>query len=74
MAIVDCAYAPFVIVLSMIFIGERMTGLQTAGVGLILAALFMITVRRPDPAADRRLFLSGVGIGIVSLFSRRPGS
>ncbi len=73
MAIVDCAYAPFVIVLSVLFIGERMTWLQTAGVGLILAAVLMITVRRPDPGADRRLFLSGVGIGIVSLFFQAAG-
>ncbi len=73
MAIVDCAYAPFVIVLSMIFIGERMTWLQTAGVGLILAAVLMITFRRPDPGADRRRILSGIGIGVVSLFFQAAG-
>lgn len=72
-AIVDCAYAPFVIVLSMLFIGERMTGLQTAGVGLILAAVLLITLRRPDSLISRRVLLSGVGIGIVSLFFQAAG-
>jgi drug/metabolite transporter (DMT)-like permease len=73
MAIVDCAYSPFVIVLSVLFIGERMTLLQTFGVLLILAAVAMITVRRPDSQARRRILLSGVGIGIVSLFFQAAG-
>jgi drug/metabolite transporter (DMT)-like permease len=73
MAIVDCAYAPFVIVLSVLFLGERMTGLQTAGVGLIMVAVLMITLRRTDSGADRNLILSGIGIGIVSLFFQAAG-
>jgi drug/metabolite transporter (DMT)-like permease len=31
-AIVDCAYAPFVIGLSFLFLGERMSAVKTAGV------------------------------------------
>ena len=73
MAIVDCAYSPFVIVLSVLFIAEKMTLLQTAGVLLILAAVAMITVRRPDAKLPRRTLLSGVGIGIVSLFFQAAG-
>jgi drug/metabolite transporter (DMT)-like permease len=73
MAIVDCGYSPFVIVLSMFLIGERMIALQAAGVALILAAVLMITVR---PAATRlpgKALLAGVGIGIAAVFLQAAG-
>jgi drug/metabolite transporter (DMT)-like permease len=73
MAIVDCSYSPFVIVLSTVFIGERMTGLQTLGVGLILGAVLMITIRPSAARLPRRALLAGVGIGIVAIFLQAAG-
>jgi drug/metabolite transporter (DMT)-like permease len=73
MAIVDCSYSPFVIVLSVLFIGERMTGLQTLGVGLILAAVLMITLRPSAARLPRQALLAGVGIGVVAIFLQAAG-
>ena len=73
MAIVDCGYSPFVIVLSTLFLGERMTALQTAGVALILAAVLMITVRPAAIKLPRGALLAGVGIGIAAVFLQAAG-
>ena len=73
MAIVDCGYSPFVIVLSVLFIGERMTALQAAGVALILAAVLMITVRPAATRLPRGTLLAGVGIGIAAVFFQAAG-
>lgn len=72
-AIVDCAYSPFVIGLSFLFLGERMNRLQIAGVGLILGAVILITRKKTDERLSRRALLSGVGIGIVSMLLTAGG-
>jgi drug/metabolite transporter (DMT)-like permease len=72
-AIVDCAYAPFVIGLSFLFLGERMNGLQTVGVALIILAVFMITQKKSDVQIPRRVLLRGVALGILSMFTTAAG-
>lgn len=72
-AIVDCAYAPFVIGLSFLFLGERMSAVQTAGVFLIIAAVVLITRKKAEERISRKALLSGVGIGIVSMFLTAGG-
>ncbi len=72
-AIVDCAYSPFVIGLSFLFLGERMNGLQIAGVALIVGAVILITRKKSDDRISRRDLLSGVGIGIVSMLLTAGG-
>lgn len=73
MAIVDCAYSPFVIVLSVLFISERMTALQTVGVALILGAVLMITIRPSGTKLPGQALLAGVGIGIAAVFFQAAG-
>jgi len=72
-AIVDCAYSPFVIGLSFLFLGERMNGVQLVGVVLIVGAVILITRKKSDDRISRRDLLSGIGIAIVSMFLTAAG-
>jgi len=72
-AIVDCAYSPFVIGLSFLFLGERMNGVQLVGVVLIIGAVILITRKKSDDRISRRELLSGVGIGVISMFLTAGG-
>ncbi|MBM3294375.1 MAG: DMT family transporter [Candidatus Aminicenantes bacterium] len=72
-AIVDCAYSPFVIGLSFLFLGERMSGLQTVGVVLIVAAVLMITQKKSDARLSRRDLVSGVGLGVLAMLLTAAG-
>ncbi|MBN1939610.1 MAG: DMT family transporter [Candidatus Aminicenantes bacterium] len=72
-AIVDCAYSPFVIILSFLFLGEHMTGLQIVGVMLIVGAVLLITRRKSDEKISRRNLLTGIGVGVVSMLLTAGG-
>ena len=72
-AIVDCAYSPFVIGLSFLFLGERMNGLQVVGVVLIVGAVLLITQKKSDEKISRKALLSGVGIGVISMLFTAAG-
>jgi drug/metabolite transporter (DMT)-like permease len=72
-AIVDCAYSPFVIGLSVLFLGERMSALQTFGVVLIVGAVLLITLKKSDERIARRDLLTGVAVGVVSMFLTASG-
>jgi drug/metabolite transporter (DMT)-like permease len=72
-AIVDCAYSPFVIGLSFLFLSERMNGVQLVGVVLIVGAVILITRKKSDDRISRRDLLSGIGIAVVSMFLTAGG-
>ncbi|MHB8056037.1 MAG: DMT family transporter [Candidatus Aminicenantales bacterium] len=72
-AIVDCAYSPFVIGLSFLFLGERMNAVQLVGVASIVGAVILITRKKTDDRISRRDLLSGIAIGIVSMFLTAGG-
>ncbi|MCX6561581.1 MAG: DMT family transporter [Candidatus Aminicenantes bacterium] len=73
LAIVDCAYSPFVIGLSFVFLGERMDALQTVGVVLIVLAVLLISGGRGEARTSRRDLFLGIGLGIVSVFLMAAG-
>ncbi len=73
LAIVDCSYSPFVIGLSFLFIGERMDGRQSLGAILIVLAVFLITQKKSDALLPRKLLLTGVGLGVLSMFTTAAG-
>ncbi|MGD0781365.1 MAG: DMT family transporter [Candidatus Aminicenantales bacterium] len=72
-AIVDCGYSPFVIVLSYLFLGERLTGFQFLGAGLIVLAVFLIGGIKADAQIPRRDLLTGIWVGLVSVFFMAAG-
>jgi drug/metabolite transporter (DMT)-like permease len=66
-AIVDCFYAPFIIGLSMLWLGEVLTWWQIFGVILIISAVLTATYsQQAGPISGRNLIL-GVSFGILSL-------
>jgi len=72
-AIIDCAYSPFVIGLSFLYLGERMNAVQWAGVGLILLAVLLISGGRGDAQIPRRELLAGIVLGVLSVFFMAVG-
>jgi len=67
-AIVDCFYSPFIIALSMLWLGDVLTWLQVLGVILIISAVMTATYRGGEstPAVRRNLVI-GTALGITSL-------
>lgn len=64
--VVGCLYSPLVIVLSTLFLGERMTAWDGVGAGLILLGV-LVSATRPAPRdADRRTLLAGIFLGAAS--------
>lgn len=69
-AIVDCVYSPFVIGLSYLFLGERLSWVQLLGVVLIVSAV--ITISRGDsenqdgPTSKKNLIL-GIILGTLAM-------
>jgi drug/metabolite transporter (DMT)-like permease len=72
-AIVDCSYVPFVIGLSFLVLGERISGVQAGGVVLIVAAVAMISGQRGDTQIPRRDLRIGIGMGVLSMFLSAVG-
>jgi len=72
-AIVDCAYVPFVIGLSFLVLGERISLAQAGGVALIVAAVALISGRRGDAQIPRRDLRSGVALGILAMLLSAVG-
>ncbi len=68
LAIVDCFYSPFVIGLSFLLLGERMTGWQLIGAALIISAVFTAERSGPSERISRKDLVSGLILGILSMF------
>jgi drug/metabolite transporter (DMT)-like permease len=66
-ALVDCLYSPFVILFSFWFLGERLTGLQFVGGGLILAGVALSSLERRDGELSLGKYVGGVLAGAVSM-------
>jgi len=72
-AIVDCLYSPFIIIFSVLFIGERMSQHQVDGVILILAAVVLISVKKGEAMPPRRKLILGVGLGVLAMLTQAVG-
>ncbi len=80
-AIVDCLYSPFIIGLSILWLGERMTFVQVIGTLMILSAVLTSTTEnkeksssaKPGMAIDRRAFLWGILWGALAILSMALG-
>jgi drug/metabolite transporter (DMT)-like permease len=59
-------YSPFIICLSTIFLGERLTLLQLIGALLIIGAVLITTVKKEAKTVERKQLLAGVITGILA--------
>lgn len=70
-AIINTSYSPSIILLSMIFLHERLGSLQIAGVVLILAAVLSVSwMRGPRTDLPRRRLIAGVGFGLLATLTQ----
>jgi len=68
-AIVDCFYSPFVIILSYVFLSERLNGWQLSGVLLIITAVLTIArkSRGENGRISRKDLIRGIILGILAM-------
>ena len=64
MGILGNFFSPFVIVLSFLFLGERLGPLQLLGFALVTAGVLVVSVRRSEVAAERRALRRGLALGV----------
>lgn len=72
-SIAVCAYSPFIICLSVLFLGESLTILQVFGVVLITFAVVIATYKREKKSIERKNLLLGVFIATLSALSTAIG-
>jgi drug/metabolite transporter (DMT)-like permease len=72
-AIVDCLYSPFIIGLSVMFLADRMSGLQIFGVFLILSAVLGVSGIGDRKHISRRNLILGVVFGVLAMASMAVG-
>jgi drug/metabolite transporter (DMT)-like permease len=72
-AIVACLYSPFVIGLSMVFLGDRLSVLQFVGVALIISAIIFATEPNAAPHLSRRNLAKGLIFGALGMFFNAVG-
>lgn len=71
-AAVQTLYSPFVILLSMAFLGERLSAPQFGGVGLVLMGIWLVSRGRATQATPAQLW-RGIGWGATSVFLMAVG-
>lgn len=73
LAVVDCMYSPFVIILSFIFLGEHLNVFQIMGVVLIISAV--LTVSRPKARAgiSGKNLMLGISFGVLAMAANAGG-
>lgn len=72
-AIVDCLYSPFVISLSFLFLGERLTFLQIVGAVLIVLAVLTVSLKWGRIDIDRHKLIRGIFLGALAMLSTAVG-
>lgn len=68
MAAVQTLYSPFVIVLSLAFLGEHLGLGQYSGILLVLGGILLVAYSRGGVALGRRQRLGALGAGLISVF------
>ena len=67
-AIVDCFYSPFVIGLSFVMLGERLTFVQLAGAALVVSAVLTLSKEGKLEHIARRYLVLGIVYGVLAMF------
>lgn len=66
-AIVDCAYAPVMVLLAAVGLGERLTWQHGLGGVLIVGAMLLVVVRAPEQTLSRRELAVGISCGLSGI-------
>lgn len=72
-AIVDCLYSPFVIILAVLFLGERLSLLQIFGAVLVVLAVLTVALIRGGHDIDRRDLIRGIILGVLAIMATAIG-
>jgi len=72
-AIVDCLYSPIIILLSVLFLGERLTAAQAVGATIIVSAVFTIGREKGIGQITRRQLIAGILLGATSMLAMGIG-
>jgi drug/metabolite transporter (DMT)-like permease len=72
-AIVDCLYSPFIIGLSLLFLGERLSVLQGIGAALVVAAVLAASLQWGVGLISRRDLALGILYGVLGLATMAVG-
>ncbi|MBF0429636.1 MAG: DMT family transporter [Fibrobacteria bacterium] len=72
-AIVDCLYSPFIIFMSIIFLGESLGLLQIFGVVMILSAVLTAMSRKARGKITRQNLFWGICCGAAAMFAMAFG-
>jgi drug/metabolite transporter (DMT)-like permease len=67
MGIIGNLYSPFVIVLSFVFLSERLSGLQMIGFVLVTAGVVLVTRRKAEKVLDAKQLRAGVVYGAIAV-------
>ncbi len=73
LAIVDCCYSPFIILLSIVFLGESLALLQVIGVVLIVAAVLTALNERKSSKANGHKIVIGIVWGVLAMAANAVG-
>lgn len=71
--IIGSLLSPFVIVLSALFLGERLSPWQWAGFALVMAGILLVTWRRSRREVSSRELRRGVTLGVAAIFLMAVG-
>ncbi len=72
-AIVDCLYSPFIIMLAVLFLGERLSLLQILGAVLVVLAVLTVSLIRGGADIDRRYLIQGIFLGVFAMLATAVG-
>jgi len=66
-AVLSCLFSPFVILISILFLNERFTGLQFVGFAIIVAGTLVVSFQKADLGITPENLRKGVVVGILSV-------
>ncbi|TAJ93931.1 MAG: DMT family transporter [Gammaproteobacteria bacterium] len=72
-SIVDCLYSPFIIGLSILWLGESLTTMQIVGVVMILSAVLAISGEKETDHLTRGQLLIGIVLGVLAMAAMAVG-
>jgi drug/metabolite transporter (DMT)-like permease len=67
MAIVDCLYAPFIVLFAFVILGERLGLWQWAGLALVIAGVLIAARHEPPRGTTARQILIGSLFGVIAM-------